>query len=778
MITTGELPTVGTNVYNSRDYYKVKHQEEANARKNWEDAQNPIETGVIPRYFNTLHIKQDSEKIPNKDYQSKLIFNVIKHLDPEAQHLIQAKAGAQKAAIHDIDREMEPEWGIVMDRPVESRDPLQQIGGALVPGHEDFTHNNMVPFYRGTITQDTRSDSRAKEGKLELYTGQFKLKHPQKKECGLFFKPTSGLTNVYGFHEQRDLTRYNPNNTGKENNILPFEQVRVGPGLNQGFTATPSGGFHQPLRILPKPVDQLRIDPVLESEGRIKAGKAPVGRRGLVSQVYRNRPELLVENKKGERNFTTVGAVHGRTLRPTTVLRDTHRKKSKFLITPAKAASATKPRVAPKTKRSRRQNFRNTPFRNAASDVKRVNDYGKSGYRARLNNRTVTGCRTHVTSLKGPDAHKKRPYDRARKTRKQHYVHHSRTYGYAGPQKPGNAPAYIPTEWAAKTTIRETTEDNKHIGGAGTTDHQKHIAQVQDQMRTTIRETTENFDHTGNFASTVHQAPAYNPQDWVASTTIRETTEDNKRIGNVGSLRKKHVVQNQDQARTTIRQTTGRTDHLGGVSSSRKKHIAYDPDNYRPRTTIRETTEDNNHLGNVGSLRKKHIVQNQDQARTTIRQTTERTDHLGGVGSSRKKHIVQTQDPVRNTNRQFTSDNGYTGTANASHKKFKSYDDAYNARLNFNKERVAEGREQMGGGPRLGHQEINMEIKKLDSDRVNQYSAVKTNRVCNMYNPKAISRMTVTSERNFLPQHDTRLDTDLLEAYKRNPLTQSLHSWA
>lgn len=754
VIKSEHQPTVGTNVYNSRDYYKNRRLEEQRVKKNWEDAKNPLETGVIPMYYNTLHIKQDSEKVPNKDYESKLIYDVVKYLDPDAQKLVQEH---KKSAIHDIDREVKPDWGIVMDRPkaddpAKQSDPMTQIGGSLLPNGEDFTHNNMVPFYKGNITQDVRMQNRAKEGKLELYTGQFKLNQPQKKECGLFFKPTSGLTNIYGSHEKRDMTRYHPNNTGKKNNELPFEQVNVGPGLNKGFTDQPSGGFHDTVRIMPKGIEQLRVDPVLETEGRVKSGKSRIDKRAMTGQVYRNRPELLVENKNGERNFTTVGAVRGRKLRPTVVLKDTNRKKSRVVIGHAKSSEGKKHRAIPKTQESKRQNFKNTPYRNATkTSAKRHGDYGKSGFRNRVNNRAVTGQRTHLIGPKGEvNRQKKRMYDKARKTRKQHYTHNARVYGHSGVQKPGMAPAYNPNEWAAKTTIKETTENLNHYGGAATT-------------------------YGG-------AQPSYDPATWAAKTTIRETTENNNHLGGHSGLRKKHIVYDpKDRARTTIRETTENNKHLGGHSGIRKKHIVYDPKD-RARTTIRETTEDNRHLGGHSGTRKKHVVYDpNDRARTTIRETTEDNRYLGGVGNGQLqsgKAYMTSNFEAKNTNRQFTSDNDYTGNAIANSKKTRSYNDAYNARTNENKEKVSKGRRPMGGGPRLGHQEINVEVKKMDEDRVNQYSAMPGGTIGNIYNPNAISSMTQTSERNYLPQNDTRLDTDILDALKRNPLAQSLNSWA
>jgi hypothetical protein len=785
VIKTKRQPVVGTNTYNSRDYFKNRRHEEQLVKKNWEAAKNPIETGIIPMYYNTLHIAGDAEKVPNKDYQSKLIYNAVKDMDPDAQKLIKAKP----SAIHDIDREVKPEWGIVMDQPrvedQQSKLKPEQIGGSLIPNGEDFTHGNMVPFYRGTITQDIRLDSRAKEGKLELYTGQFKLNQPQKQECGLFFKPVSELTNIHGQVEERDITRYNPNNTGKKHGELPFEKVLVGPGLNQGFTAAPSGGHHPTLRIMPKGIEKLRADPVLETEGRVKEGKALVGKRPMIAQMYRNRPELLMENKNGERNFATVGAVHGRRLRPEVILKNTNRKKSRMLITPAKATGMEKPRIAPKMRPARRQNFHNTSFRNATgSREKKHGDYGRSGFKNRPNNRSVTGTRQHIIAPRGQDRHKNRMEDKARKTRKQHYIDHNRTYGNAGPQKPGAAPSYNPTEWAAKTTIRETTEKFDHLGGAVAGSVQPSYQPGEWGARTTIRETTESKNHigwVGPVSSTAAQSYNLDP----AKTTIRETTEDKNHIGWVGPVSSTAAQNyNLDPAKTTIKETTENNRHISGHSGPRKKHIVYDPHD-RAKTTVRETTENSNHLGVAAGQKKHNAHDPNDRARTTIRETTEDNRHIGGVSrvqSQSGKAYMTSNFEAKNTNRQFTSDYEYTGTANANSKKTKCYDDAYNARTNENREHVAEGRQPMSGGPRLGHQEINIEIKKMDEDRINQYAAMKTSTVGNVSgrNPNSPSALTLTltSERNHLPQHDSRLDTDILEAYKRNPLTHSLQSWA
>lgn len=829
-IQSQPLQKLGSNVYHSREFYKNKKEETQKVVTNWEASKFPLSTNIIPMYYNTLDIKQDAEKIPNGKYQDKLIYTVLDGLDDAARKAIRSKIDDPQHIfkhIPDNARAGQTDWGLVSGRPSSDRldtknGALEQVGGSLLPnrGFEDFTHNNMVPFYSGTVTQNMDADNRMGAGKLELYTGQFKLNHEQKEEQAPLFAPTAGLTNINGSKEQRDMSRYQPNNTGRKNNETPFEKVHVGPGLNQGYTAKPSGGFHQTLRIKPKPIEELRVDPVVEQEGRVKPGKARIDKRTLIAQQYKNRPELLVENKNGERNFTTTGAVTGRKLRPAVLLRDTNRKKSRQLITHAKTVGANAPTAISKSKYSTKATFHNTPFRNAASArTKRHNDYGKSGYKNRLNSRAVTETRNHILNMTPAHyKHKAGFVDKAKKTRKQHYIHNSQPAGYAKPQTAGALPAYDPNQ-QTRTTIRETTENNgrntgnvAQIGAGGlvaydpnqqtrttireTTEssgrNNGNVAQIgagglvaydpNQQTRTTIRETTENKKHIGWTGKLGAGAIKSQVVDAV-SPTIRETTENNQHIG-FSNPKARHALQAYDplqQTRTTIRETTENNKHLGGVSGApQKKHIAYDPNDVA-KTTIRETTENKKRLGGVSTIRKKHIAYDpKERARTTIRETTEDNKTIGNVQRTslqRGMGYTSTKVEANNTNRQFTSDNDYTGVANSNSKKTRSYEDAYNAEQNISKEVVAEGRRPMGDNVKLGSQQINFDTRKLDTDRQNHYGHVKNTNLMNIYNPRALTACTNTSDKNNLPSHDFRLDTSTLEAFKKNPLTQSLSSY-
>ena len=73
----------------------------------------------------------------------------------------------------------------------------------------------------------------------------------------------------------RIIGRYIP--SSKRQGEKPFQDIRVGPGLAQGYTSTPSGGYTQTNArdyIMPKDTNELRVNtnPKVTYEGRIING--------------------------------------------------------------------------------------------------------------------------------------------------------------------------------------------------------------------------------------------------------------------------------------------------------------------------------------------------------------------------------------------------------------------------------------------------------------------------------------------------------------------------
>ena len=98
-----------------------------------------------------------------------------------------------------------------------------------------------------------------------------------------------------------------------------------------------------------------------------------------------------------------------------------------------------------------------------------------------------------------------------------------------------------------------------------------------------------------------------------------------------------------------------------------------------------------------------------------------------------------------------------------------SYDDAYKAALNYNKEKIAVGRKPTDSNVSLsvGESDINIDIKKLESDIIN----IREMNVNKIYNsiPSKIN-CSNTSDKVPLPQdmNTERMDNDILDIFEKN----------
>ena len=151
---------------------------------------------------------------------------------------------------------------------------------------EDFTHSNMTPFFGSKVRQNTDIDRT--EGIVSRHTGVSDLDKPKDEISPMF---QSYKENVHGDrYDYENRARYIPSNYHQ--GVPIQEPVNVGPGLNKGFTAAPSGGFQQSDSreyALEKGVDDLRVktNPKIIYEGRHTDGFKG-SRRGLQADVKQN----------------------------------------------------------------------------------------------------------------------------------------------------------------------------------------------------------------------------------------------------------------------------------------------------------------------------------------------------------------------------------------------------------------------------------------------------------------------------------------------------------
>ena len=224
------------------------------------------------------------------------------------------------------------------------------------------------------------------------------------------------------------------------------------------------------------------------------------------------------------------------------------------------------------------------------------------------------------------------------------------------------------------------------------------------------------------------------------------------------------------------RSTTTHTENVGGVHGIMRAVVAPVLDVLRPSRkenvigNIRPT-------GNAGSSVAKNPVWNPaDRTKVTNREMTEgATDgkYLNIGRQSSDGYSVSDHQPVKV--QRDTTNRDYSGIAGPnSYNGDKNYEAAYNQRNNVNK--TYENRANQGG-TQIFNQNDNVTIQRKDADRNNN----------RMWAP-SVGSTTIPSKDTYGKQiapdynnnkhNDGRINPDLLNAFKSNPYTQSLTSWA
>ena len=264
----------------------------------------------------------------------------------------------------------------------------EQVYSELTGSYMDsnnFKHNNMVPFFKRR-TQNTETFQ--EPSCIRFPYRSRSIFHP-KKERKPLFAPTPDLTNVCGapVRMNRQLERYVASD--KRTSELPFEQIRVGPGLNKGFSSAPTGGFQdfdQRDYMMPKTSDQLRAanNPKLQYKGRVISGKSNIDNRGMMGEVIKTKPDTFYINDGVERAFTTTGAYVKEQQRPTVLVKDTNRQCTSNYEYTGVAETMTNKQAThrSKIKQSTRQNYYTDGVRNAtAKDNWTDNKWGDYGHK-------------------------------------------------------------------------------------------------------------------------------------------------------------------------------------------------------------------------------------------------------------------------------------------------------------------------------------------------------------------------------------------------------------
>lgn len=339
-------------------------------------------------------------------------------------------------------------------------------------------HTNMYPYFGSTVKQNT--DPEANTQILDFMTGAGSLDMEKRETPQLFNREERSIGTPFGAPNQVDEQREHIVVPKMRNNELPFEQIRSGPGLDDGYTNIPSGGVHQSISrkaalMRYKTVDELRpkSDPKQTYEGVVMNPVSHIKLRGIQADQKHRHPDRFYVNENGERNLVTTGQYLKPRVMPQPVDRAVNRPStSREYFGVRKAADTSGPYQRPAHKKSHRKRSSQLPVGPAAyasgtgGGEEYSRDHGKDGYVSLPNQRAITGSRTkiggaHGGMYAGPNQFP----DEARFGRKMYFTGNPRAFGELQSTHPQALPVKDPND-IAKPTIREQTEDNDFIGGA------------------------------------------------------------------------------------------------------------------------------------------------------------------------------------------------------------------------------------------------------------------------------------------------------------------------
>ena len=328
-----------------------------------------------------------------------------------------------------------------------------------------FVHNNMVPFDGGKIKGYTHNVNLA-ETILDNMSGSG-AQLVKKIEQAPLFKPEKNMNWANGMPNYSDFMQSRVAPGMRNNNAKPFESETVGPGLNQGYTNTGSGGFNSGMEArdkwLPKTVDELRIttNPKLEYDlnGHQGPSYSHITNPGIIGRVEKNQPDRFYVNSQ-DRWLTTTGAEKGETLRPIQEMGILRRNSSDINYSgPAGNTERGAGYIPQEHEESKRQKTEIQSILSGAAPGKGSNlDYPSSESYTNYNNHrtTVRSVDSFRSGFSGAIGAVVAPLmDILKPSRKEEVSENVRVYGTSGTAVPSN---YVNNPFdTTSTTIKETT---------------------------------------------------------------------------------------------------------------------------------------------------------------------------------------------------------------------------------------------------------------------------------------------------------------------------------
>ena len=411
-------------------------------------------------------------------------------------------------------------------------DDLQSLTGNTI-SKDEFKHNNMVPFFGSKIKGRTYDANQAESILDNLNgTGSQQIK---KQEVAPLFKPQKNMQYSHGAPNQSDFYQSRVMPSSNMANVKLWDEIKVAPGLNKGYTSGGSNGFNSGLEARDKwvdrNVDELRVktNPKITYGLQNHEGPANYYNKNSATvetqgAIEKHLPDTYYLNTP-DRWLTTTGLEKGQTARAVQIDKPVNRATTNMEYYGSDSnPNGTKMYTPANYQQPKRPQLEANAVANPTSKFAPVteNDYNINSYKMLPNNRTCTKA-PEMGIIGGAMKAVVAPImDILRPSRKENVIGNCRQYGDAGTTV-SKGVVYNPAD-RAPTTVKETTEDligMNHVNVQGqndgayyVTDHQP----IENQRDTTNCSYIGNSGgagvHTGN---TVYNA-AYNQRNNVNKT--------------------------------------------------------------------------------------------------------------------------------------------------------------------------------------------------------------------------------------------------------------------
>jgi hypothetical protein len=506
----------------------------------------------------------------------------------------------------------------------------------------EFKHNNMVPFFGGKIKGAT-VDMNVSESALDNMQGQGS-QHIKKQEQSPLFQPHQNLQYANGAPNASDFIQSRVNPSMRMANVKPWEEQRVAPGLNKGFTNDGGAGFNSGMesreKWLPKTVNELRVD----TNSKTTFGLS--GHEGPVNSFIKTAPSATTQGKVEkhlpdsyykvgpERWFTTTGLEKAQTSRGVEVLRDVNRlttseeyygtggvREGEASYAKGEYEDPKRPVLAPNQVTNAGASGKNVPT---------VADYGSQSFSALPNHRSTTKKPVEFGVVSGiVNAMMSPILDILRPSRKENVVGNIRPNGNAG-STVSKGIVFNPAD-RTKTTIREMTEgelDCNHLNiekqnGTGYLVNKHQPVNLQ-------RDTTTNISYTGAVGTAEKQASMSYDAAYKQNNNMSKPLVTVPYTGNAGSTQTQETM-SYDAAykqNNNISKPLLNVSYSGGAGPSQQKATVSYESAYKQHNNVNKTYPNRPNQGGT--------------------QIFNQTDNIS----------IQRKDDDRNNNRLFVPNSG------------------------------------------------------------------------------------------------------------------------